>query len=227
MSALNMNVASSTTRNGQWEASMDNYSNKMNGVLEGAYRANIDRLQILNERIFERNVPSTVLQQQFSQRPVSTKYSILPFVDTYKVASVPIVTQPIYKQEQVFNPGTSAPFNGFVNAINDESRLRNQFFAIQKCEQREYVPSSQSDLYTVTIPQTQPSNQLLNGIQDDNRSLLFKEEEQGPFNPNVFRLGGNLFENHTRQQLKGISDNGLSKTSRSITNIRLGNNTWK
>lgn len=211
------------TRNGQWEASVvQQQSNKMNGVVDGAYRLNVDRLQILNERIFERNVPSTVLQQQFSQRPVSTKYSLLPLVDTYKETSVPIVTQPVYKQEQVFNPGTSAPFNGYVSAINDESRLRNQFFALQKCEQREYVPSSKSDMYTVTIPQQETSRQLINGIQDDNRSLLFKEDDLGTFNPNVFRLGGNLFENHTRQQLKGIKE-----TSSSNNNIRLGNNTRK
>lgn len=206
-------------RNGQWEAS-SRQNNKMNGVIEGAYRLNVDRLQILNERIFERNVPSTVLQQQFSQRPVSTKYSILPIFDTYKETTIPIVTQPIYKQEAVFNPGTSAPFNGYVDAINTESSLRNQFFAIQKCEQSEYVPSSKSDLYSVEIPEKKPHPQLSHGIEPDNRSLLFSQDELEKFNPNVFRLGGNLFKNHTRQQLKGISDNAPS-------NIRIGNNTWK
>jgi hypothetical protein len=218
-----MTATLKSARNGQWEASMSQeQDNKMNGVVEGAYRLNVDRLQVLNERIFERNIPSTVLQQQFSQRPVSTKYSILPLFDTYKDTNVPIVTQQTYRQEQVFNPGTSAPFNGYVNAINDESRLRNQFFALQKCEQSVYVPSSQSDLYSVTVPQKR-SLQDSDGLQDDNRSLLFKEEELGSFNPNVFRLGGNLFENHTRQQLKGISDNGVKQSA----NIRLGNNTWK
>lgn len=210
---------SARIRNGQWEASsFMNENSKMNGVAEGAYRLNVDRLQILNERIFERNIPSTVLQQQFSQRPVSTKYSMLPLFDTYKDSTVSIATQPIYKQEQVFNPGTSAPFNGYIEAVNDESRLRNQFFATQKCEQREYVPSSQSDLYTVDIPQSRtPIQKDGDGLQYDDRSLLFKEDELGEFNPNIFRLGGNLFENHTRQQLKGISD---IKSS----NIRFGNN---
>ena len=206
-------------RNGQWEAYVSQQNNNLNGVIDGAYRLNVDRLQVLNERIFERNIPSTVLQQQFSQRPVSTKYSLLPLFDTYKDASVPISTQPVYKQEQVFNPGTSAPFNGFVNAINDESRLRNQFFALQKCEQKEYVPSSQSDMYVAPVDQRPISSQLVNGIEDDNRSLLFNEEEFESFNPNVFRLGGNLFENHTRQQLKSIKETSTNN------NIRLGNNT--
>lgn len=215
-----MSARINSSRNGQWEATVQQ-NNKMSGVVEGAYRLNIDRLQVLNDRIFERNIPSTILQQQFSQRPVSTKYSMLPLFDNYKESSVPIENQPIYKQDQVFNPGTSAPFNGYVNAINDESRLRNQFFAMQKCEQKEYVPSSQSDLYTVDIPQNLPIiHKDGDGFQYDDRSLLFKEDELGDFNPNVFRLGGNLFENHTRQQLKGISD---IKSS----NIRLGNNTWK
>ena len=206
-------------RNGQWEAYVSQQNNNLNGVIDGAYRLNVDRLQVLNERIFERNIPSTVLQQQFSQRPVSTKYSLLPLFDTYKDASVPISTQPVYKQEQVFNPGTSAPFNGFVNAINDESRLRNQFFALQKCEQKEYVPSSQSDMYVAPVDQRPISSQLVNGIEDDNRSLLFNEEEFESFNTNVFRLGGNLFENHTRQQLKSIKETSTNN------NIRLGNNT--
>jgi len=208
-------------RNGPWEASMQQ-TNKMNGVVEGAYIMNMDRVQVLNDRIFERNIPSSILQQQFSQRPVSTKYSILPVLDRYKDSSVSIETRPIYKQHEVFNPGTSAPFNGYVNAINDESRLRNQFFALQKSEQSVYVPSSKSDLYIVNIPE-KPIEQKINGLDDDNHSLLFKENDFGSFNPNLFHLGGNLFDNHTRQQLKGISDIG-SKTS---TNIRLGNNTSK
>lgn len=206
-------------RNGPWEASMQQ-TNKMNGVVEGAYIMNMDRVQVLNDRIFERNIPSSILQQQFSQRPVSTKYSILPVLDRYKDSSVSIETRPIYKQNEVFNPGTSAPFNGYVNAINDESRLRNQFFALQKSEQSVYVPSSKSDLYIVNIPE-KPIEQKINGLDDDNHSLLFKENDFGSFNPNLFHLGGNLFDNHTRQQLKGISG-GVSGTS---TNIRLGNNT--
>ena len=216
-----LNKPASSSRNGPWEASMQQ-SNKMNGVADGAYRLNIDRLEVLNERMFERNVPSSILQQQFSQRPVSTKYSILPMVDKYKESNVPIDTQPIYKQKDVFNPGTSAPFNGYVNAVNDESRLRNQFFALQKCEQSVYVPSSQSDLYTVNIPPNPSHQNSYGGTQDDNHSLLFNEEEFIQFNPNLFHLGGNLFDNHTRQQLKGMSDSG----SKTLRNIRLGNNTF-
>ena len=215
-----MSAISNRTRNGQWEASAQQ-NNKMNGVVEGAYRLNMDRLQVLNDRIYERNVPSSVLQQQFSQRPVSTKYTMLPLVDTYKESSVPTERQPIYKQQEVFNPGTSAPFSGYVNAINDESRLRNQFFALQNCEQSVYVPSSQSDLYNVNIPQSQtPKQKDGDGLQYDDRSLLFKESEFSSFNPNLFHLGRNLFDNHTRQQLKGVSDGGSG-------NIRLGNNSSK
>lgn len=210
------------SRNGPWEASIQQI-NKIDGVADGAYIMNVNRLQELNDRIFERNIPSTILQQQFSQRPVSTKYSLLPLFDKYKEPTVPIETHQIYKQEEVFNPGTSAPFNGFINAINDESRLRNQFFALQRCEQSVYVPSSQSDLYTVNIPQKSIQQEDSNGTNYDDRSLLFKEEDFDPFNPNVFRLGGSLFDNHTRQQLKGVSDENSNKSTR----VRLGNNTWK
>ena len=52
--------------------------NKLYGVVNGLYQCNLDRASELSERMYERNIPSSTLQPQFSIRPVSTKYDILP-----------------------------------------------------------------------------------------------------------------------------------------------------
>ena len=37
--------------------------------------------------------------------------------------------------------------------------------------------------------------------------LLFKQERFSPFNPNVGNLGGDLFNNNTRVQIKNMNTN--------------------
>jgi hypothetical protein len=158
---------------------------------------NINRLEDINERISERNLPSNFLQQQFSIRPVPTKYSMMPILDTRAPSSVPIIYKQPYNINSTFNPGSSAPFSGFSSHINDESRLRNQFFALQKCEQSVYVPPSDSDMYHIRVTGGERKDpQLFPG--------LFEKPEMAPFNPNTLNIGKNFFENHTRVQVKGL-----------------------
>lgn len=174
----------------------------------GPNMVNLNRVEDINNRILERNLPSSFLQQQFSSRPVSTKYSLLPILDTRKPSNENIIHRKPYDISETFNPGTSAPFIGFSKNINDESKLRNQFFALQRCEQSVYVPSSDSDLYVVkkSINEKEERN------KDIIHPLLFKEAEIGNFNPNldVNKIGNNFFDNNTRIQLKNIND-GYSK----------------
>lgn len=160
---------------------------------------NINRLEDINERIAERNLPSSFLQQQFSSRPISTKYAMMPILDRRAPVTVPIISKETYRIGSTFNPGTSSPFNGFSSHINDESRLRNQFFALQKCEQSEYVPSSNSDLYMVRVS---------GGAREDPQLFprLFEEPEMEDFNPNTMNVGKNFFENNTRIQMKDVPE---------------------
>ena len=44
----------------------------MYGVVNGLYYCNLDRNLELDNRIYERNIPSAQLQPSFSIRPVST-----------------------------------------------------------------------------------------------------------------------------------------------------------
>ena len=169
----------------------------MFGVINGMYTCNHERVDELNNRISERNIPSASLQPQYSIRPVATKYGCMQVLDQYKKTTVPLNNYTSYSTKDVFNPGNAqAPWSGFTNNVNVESSLRNQFFALQKCEQSEFVPKSTSDLYETRIdfkpqPQSHP--------------LLFDKADLEPFNPNVHNLGNNVFNNHTRYQLKDIS----------------------
>lgn len=163
---------------------------------------NIDRLEDINKRISERNLPSSYLQQQFSVRPISTKYTYMPILDQHKESNIPIIYKEPYNLETTFNPGTSSPYVGFSSNINNESRLRNQFFSLQRCDQSQYVPSSNSDMYMVNVT---------GGYREEPQIFnnLFEEPEINPFNPNTLNVGNNFFENNTRIQLKDSNNKYL------------------
>jgi hypothetical protein len=166
------------------------------GVPKGVAYCQHERTEELSNRMYNRNIPSAPLQPQLGARPVLSKYAIMPIMDQRKEATVSLSSYPVYSPTQVFNPGSAvAPWSGYATAVNVESTLRNQFFALQKCEQSEYVPSSKSDLYNVRIdsrqiPQTHP--------------LLFRSEKFAPVNPDCFNLANRVFNNSTRTELKNV-----------------------
>ena len=167
---------------------------KLSNVKPQLYYCNIKQDQVLNERIAERNYPSTVLQPQFSQRPISTKYSLMPILDRRAPTKVPIEPNAVYDIKEVLNPGDrEAPWSGFAANIDVNSSLRNQFFALQKCEQSSYIPNSTTCLYEVEVTGRQ-EKQPFPG--------LFKQENFDTFNPNTCNLGNATFNNSTRTQLK-------------------------
>ena len=152
-----------------------------------------------NERIYDRNIPSQMLQPYIDVRPVMTKYSYFPIVDPRKQVSVPLQQMPTYNVHEAFNPGnTQSPWSGFATNVNTESELRNQIYALQKCSQAAYVPSSSSDLYTYNFK---------TASQPDPHQLLFKGENFDSFNPNPAPgiCGSGLFMNSTRTQIKDLT----------------------
>ena len=147
-----------------------------------------------NTRIFDRNIPSQMLQPYLSVRPVMTKYSLMPIIDQRAPVNVPLLQQPTYNSSNVFNPGnTTSPWSGFSSAINTESELRNQIFALQKCSQSVYVPKSTSDLYNVNFvsrPSQQPFPDLFNQFVPCVNPKNSLKDSMGP----------ELFNNSTRTQ---------------------------
>lgn len=152
-----------------------------------------------NTRIYDRNIPSQLLQPYVDVRPALTKYSYFPIVEPRKEIKVPLEQLPTYNVNKVFNPGnTQSPWSGFASNINKESELRNQIFALQKCSQSVYVPNSSSDLYTYNF-QTK--------TQQDPHYLLYQNESFSSFNPNPSPaiIGANMFMNSTRAQIKDMT----------------------
>ena len=150
----------------------------------------------INDRIYNRNIPSQILQPYLNIRPVMTKYSIMPIVDPRKENKVRAEQMPVYNTQTIFNPGnTKSPWSGYD--VNQESDLKNQIFALQKCSQASYVPSSNSDLYKWTF---NPSYKVT-----QTHDLLFKEEKFTPFDPNPEKIGHGLFHNSTRTQIKDLT----------------------
>lgn len=167
--------------------------NTINGMANALYRCNNNRVEELNNRIADRNIPSNTLQPQYSIRPSSTKYGYMPILDQYKKTNEPLLNYKSYNVKNTFNPGNAqAPWNGFVNNINVESQLRNQFFALQNCEQSAFVPSSNSDLYQTIVDYTP---------QKQTHTLLFDKPEFKPFNPNTMNVGNSIFNNSTRVEM--------------------------
>ena len=66
-----------------------------------------------------------------------------------------------------------------------------QTFALQKCEQSEYVPSSKSDMYAKTVPQKMYTGKY---------QKLFERPDLEPNDPNPEDLGLLMFNNCTREQ---------------------------
>ena len=122
----------------------------MYGVIQGLYRSQ-DRTQELNQRIYSRNIPSSTPPVHFSSRPVPTKYTTMPILD-HRITPKVMVSSTQFTDKD-FLPGTHGP--GFSQKVDDESKLRNITYAIQRASQAVYVPSSNSDLYVYTVPPKQ------------------------------------------------------------------------
>ena len=168
------------------------------GCLEND-RPEVDRVDQLNSRLYDRNIPSGPMEALFGVRPLSTKYALLPIVDRRPKTQVPIAQFAMYNTTQTFSPGTGqGPWSGFASKISDESRLRNQFYGLQKAGQAYFVPSSTSDLYQVNV---QTGRDIVQP-----HPYLFEETQLPPFDPNPSpRTVGNLiFQNSTRQQVMAM-----------------------
>ena len=171
-------------------------TDKMYGVVNGAYICNINRDAEFSERLAARNIPDGNLAPQFSMRPASTKYSIMPIVDQRSPAALtPLKPEADFNVDNMFNPGNAqGPWPGFANNVDNESKLRNQFMALQKSDQADYIPPTTSDLYSSTTNYVNPS--------PDKSKLMFSQEAfQTNMNkrcPFVDDANANIFSNSTR-----------------------------
>ena len=185
-----------------------NNINNINNVtaIRGVFYCNQDRTEELNTRLFERNIPSRQFQYQFSNRPVSTKFEHFQTIsqnNSFNNNNEKIIKQPIYNIETDFNPGTTAPPQGYLNNIDDESKLNRQFFADQNNYQSKWIPSTTSSLYKpdkICWEENQPYPRLFMDYNNQQNKL----ENNTPNKLENYNVGKNLWQNSTRQQLKNI-----------------------
>lgn len=159
---------------------------------------NLDNLEEINARIASRNIPSINMPPCLSSRPVQTKYTTF-MVNTEPPTCLNLQPPTNFTVDSVFLPGDrNGPYAGFSNKINDESYLRNQFFAKQECPQAYWMPDSKSELYAYNVDANIKPGPVMQEYPQ-----LFKKYPLGYFNPNPDnRIGANVFNNSTRCQLK-------------------------
>jgi hypothetical protein len=180
--------------------------NKLYGVTEGVYYGQFDRTDELNLRIGSRNLPDAQLQPNIDFRPIPTKYSHFPILDRRTPATVPINHYLDHNVEYNFNPGNDrGPVYGYMNNVEKEMQLRNQYFALQKGgDKGTYVPNRSSDLYNPTIYALQGQYEHTGGTH----TLLFKQPDLNiQIHPNIAHstIGKDRFYNHTRTQLRDMN----------------------
>ena len=155
---------------------------------------NINRVNELSTKMAARNIPSNSLETRFQPRSVPTKRVLMPVCEEHQPTSVPLKQYPAYEQRYTFNPGSHAPFSGYVNKVDHESTLKNMFFPLQKADQSKFIPDSHSDLYDNNYL-THTSKPVL----IENSRLFEKQRHSNTIVPNK-KIGNFLFHNHTRQQ---------------------------
>jgi hypothetical protein len=179
------------------------YSQSTSGLIEGVHRelvvGQFERLDEINHRISSRHFSDYPLEPNFSPRPVSTKYNLLPIMakNSNPEPKVHIQTQLEHIVGLNFNPATrNGPYKTYARNVDTETILRNQTMALQKSSQSVYVPSSESDLYKVTVeskPVDQPYKHLFDApsfTQGVHRNLVGTN------------IGKDRFFNSTRTQLR-------------------------
>jgi hypothetical protein len=150
---------------------------------------NLDYDNELNNRLKDRWFPSDNLQPLYDIRPVSTKYTWFQTVEETPNSKVNTLKYLPYTPSKVFNPGSRAPSDFFLSSIDQESRLRNQFMALQKGDQAVYVPCTQSDLYQNPMDYDKSKNiKEVNNIQSREHKV-----------PNI---NTELFHNPTRTNIR-------------------------
>jgi hypothetical protein len=191
------------------------------GLPQYLYQGQNARVEELNERILDRIHPNLIphqpnyletprspcLEPNFSPRGVPTKYSRFPIIERRTTPIVKIQPLPNYQVETQFNPGYRGPVSGFC--VDKETILRNIPFALQAdIAQSTFIPSTQSDLYKNYIVSRSKAQRSQSDLDKQPYPRLFEEYKfDQRIHPNVANypeIGGDLFFNATRSQLRGV-----------------------
>lgn len=167
-----------------------------NGIINGCYYGQNDRVDELNDRVSERQFSDTPLRPNFDPRPVPTKYSLFPVIDRKTPIQEPAQT---YLDDNGFSPATrNGPPRTYLRNIDVETVLRNQTVALQHgADQGKFVPSTHSDLYRVSVASRQ-------GPPQPHPDLFTRQVFETSPNSitSEYNVGNQTIYNHTRTQLR-------------------------
>lgn len=171
---------------------------EIHGIPQYVYYGQNERVDELNDRIGSRQFADSPLEPNYDPRPIPTKYSLFPIINRRTPAHEPVNQLPDFNIQTTFNPGTDrSPFSGYASNLDIENSLRNQYFAREPSGiLNQYIPSSNSDLYRVSVI-SRPSDQP--------HPLLFSQKHfSSDIHPNLTNstVGREQFFNHTRTQLR-------------------------
>ena len=169
----------------------------VNGFVNGCFHGQHDRVNELNNRIVDRQFPDTPLRPNFDPRPVPTKYALFPIIDRRTPAEIPIESSDYLDDSGFYPTSTNGPPKVVLQNIDTESILRNQTVALQHGAPRGvFVPSSQSDLYQVSIDSRM-------GEEQPFPNLFTTPHISSSRNPVMnTSIGNSTFHNFTRIQLR-------------------------
>lgn len=154
---------------------------------------NIEYDNTLNKRINERHFPNQRLQPNLEPRPSSTKYQKFPYI-SHETPTVSLNKYNYFNPEKTFYTGNAkAPVFFALDNVDTESRLRNQFFALQKNDQAQYIPGLHSSLYN-----------MKSNLQQKPHKIDNYNKTEIKFNPDKCNLAPDYFNNNTRFNLKNI-----------------------
>ena len=157
-------------------------------------------LDDINHRMYDRHVPlGSPLVPQVEFRSTPTRCSaVFPMVDLRQPPRVSLTTA---TGDHPVSVNAKGPAHGYMNRVNDESDLRNQFYALQRgAPQGVFVPSSTSDLYRVTMPPNSAP------VDQPHPHLFDRETQFRTRGSDVLRdmqVGKQVFNNCTQMQIKG------------------------
>jgi hypothetical protein len=162
------------------------------------YLTNLERTQELNDRIFKRQYPSQYLQSVLRPRSVPTRYVDMPRTVKNEVVeniegAIPLAN---VTPNGVFLAGGQLPFEGYMSVVDVERRLQNKVYSYKKDNVlTTFIPDSQSMMYEYSQPV---------GANIQTHPRLFSEFISHEREMNLHGIGGEWFNNPTRQQVKNI-----------------------
>tara|TARA_Y100000768_G_scaffold388019_1_gene381514 strand:- start:500 stop:964 length:465 start_codon:yes stop_codon:yes gene_type:complete len=140
----------------------------------------------INNKIFNRNIPSNNIEPVFDPRPLSMKYNLKE-----KEPKVSEKQYSDFNTNSNFYPGTKKPtFSQFSNNVDLETELLHY--------NNKFNVNDNSDLYS-------NNKTYKNGYSEITSDYLLKKQESNYINENnLLTLGNDIFNNNTRIQLKNI-----------------------